>query len=95
VIKATKVDGVYDKDPKKHEDAEKFTKLSYDDVLSLDLKVMDGAAVALCRDNGIEIRVADLFGREELIKIITKREGGTLISKSKSSKADAKRRKKA
>ncbi len=94
VIKATKVDGVYDKDPKKHDDAKKFDNLSYDDVLSLDLQVMDGAAVALCRENGIEIRVVDLFKREDLLKTITERIGGTLISKSKSIKADARRRKK-
>ena len=95
VIKATKVDGVYDKDPKKHPDAKKFNSLSYDDALGLDLKVMDAAAVALCRENEIEIRVVDLFSREDLIRTITERIGGTLISKSKSIKADARRRKKA
>ncbi len=95
VIKATKVDGVYDKDPKKYADAKKFERLSYDDALGLDLKVMDAAAVALCRENEIEIRVVDLFSREEVLKTITKRVGGTLISKSKSMKADARRRKKA
>jgi uridylate kinase len=94
VIKATKVDGVYDKDPKKYDDAKKFERLSYDDALGLDLKVMDAAAVALCRENEIEIRVVDLFSREDVLKTITKRVGGTLISKSKSIQADARRRKK-
>jgi uridylate kinase len=55
---------------------------------------MDAAAVALCRENEIEIRVVDLFSREDVLKTITKRVGGTLISKSKSIQADARRRKK-
>lgn len=93
LVKATKVDGVYDKDPKQNGDAKKFDKLSYEDALGLDLKVMDGTAVALCRENGIEIRVVDLFSREEVIRAVTKREGGTLISKSKSVKTNGPRRK--
>lgn len=86
VIKATKVDGVYDKDPKKHADAKKFDTLSYDDALGLDLKVMDGTAVALCRENGIEIRVVNLFSREDVIRAVMEQKGGTLISKQKSAK---------
>ena len=95
VIKATKVDGVYDKDPKKHTDAKKYQTLSYEDALGLDLKVMDAAAVALCRENEIEIRVGNLFSREDILKIITERVGGTLISKSKSTFAGVSRKKRA
>jgi len=83
VVKATKVDGVYDKDPKKHKDAKKFDYLSYEEALGLDLKVMDGTAVALCRENGIEIRVVDLFDRKEVLRAVSEKKGGTLISKQK------------
>src|SRR6476646_7366797 len=60
LLKATKVDGVYDKDPKKHSDAVRFDSLSYDDVLGRDLQVMDTAAFALCRDASLPIRVFDM-----------------------------------
>ena len=93
VVKATKVDGVYDKDPKKHKDALKFEKLSYEDVLNLDLKVMDATAVALCRENNIEIQVVDLFSRVDVIRAVTEKIGGTLISKNKTVKSSANRRK--
>lgn len=83
LLKATKVDGIYDKDPKKYKDAVKFTNMSYEDALKLDLKVMDGAAIALCRDNGIEIRVVDLFSRPCVMKAVTERKGGTLIAANK------------
>lgn len=81
LLKATKVDGVYDKDPKHATNAKKFETLSYEEVLSMDLKVMDGAAVSLCRDNNIEIRVVNLFSREEVLKAVTQETGGTLICK--------------
>lgn len=61
LIKATKVDGVYDKDPKKYSDARKFDFLSYSEVLSNNLQVMDGSAIALCREHGIPIRVFNMF----------------------------------
>ena len=61
VFKATKVDGVYDKDPAKHADAVKHAQLSYQDVLSGELGVMDSTAIALCKDNNIPIVVFNLF----------------------------------
>ena len=61
VFKATKVDGVYDKDPAKHADAVKHPQLSYQDVLSGELGVMDSTAIALCKDNNIPIVVFNLF----------------------------------
>ena len=61
VFKATKVDGVYDKDPAKHADAVKFENLGFQDVLSGELGVMDSTAIALCKDNNIPIVAFNLF----------------------------------
>jgi uridylate kinase len=60
IFKGTLVDGVYDKDPAKHSDAKRYDKISYDDVLAKNLKVMDASAVALARDNGLPIIVFSL-----------------------------------
>ena len=62
IIKATKVDGIYDKDPAKHSDAVKFDSISYDETLSRHLGVMDAAAFALVRDNNVPIIVCRMFG---------------------------------
>lgn len=62
VIKATRVDGVYDKDPEKFPDAKKFDKISFSDVLSKRLKIMDSTAFALCMDNNIPIMVVKVSG---------------------------------
>ena len=60
ILKGTKVDGVYDKDPVKHEDAVRFDRISYDDVLAKHLQVMDASAIALARDNNLPIIVFSL-----------------------------------
>ncbi len=60
VMKATKVDGVYDKDPNKHKDARMFRRLSYLDVLNRNLGVMDSTAISLCRDNSLPILVFNM-----------------------------------
>lgn len=60
IFKGTKVDGVYDKDPEKHDDAVRYDKISYDDVLQKNLKVMDASAIALARDNRLPIMVFSL-----------------------------------
>ena len=70
VIKATKVDGVYDKDPKKHEDAIKYTTLSYDTALKDGIRVMDDTAIALAKDNSIPIIVCNMFLENNLLDII-------------------------
>jgi len=70
LIKATKVDGVYDKDPKKFEDAVKLDTVSYDEALSKDIKVMDDTAIALARENGLPIIVCDMFKKGNLLSII-------------------------
>ena len=79
LLKATKVDGVYDKDPKKHADAVRFDSLSYDDVLSRDLQVMDTAAFALCRDASLPIRVFDMSQPGQLLRILHGEPIGTLV----------------
>ncbi|HZX81305.1 MAG TPA: UMP kinase [Lysobacter sp.] len=79
LLKATKVDGVYDKDPKKHADAVRFDSLSYDDVLSRDLQVMDTAAFALCRDASLPIRVFDMGQPGQLLRILRGASIGTLV----------------
>jgi len=80
VIKATKVDGVYSDDPEKNPDAELFGKLSYDDVLKKNLRVMDHSAISLCRDNGIRIIVLNIFKEGNITKAICGEQVGTLIS---------------
>ncbi|WP_133478117.1 UMP kinase [Cognatilysobacter segetis] len=79
LLKATKVDGVYDKDPKKHADAVRFESLSYDDVLSRDLQVMDTAAFALCRDASLPIRIFDMSQPGQLLRILRGEAIGTLV----------------
>ena len=60
IFKGTKVDGVYDKDPKKHDDAKRYDHVSYDEVLEKHLGVMDATAIALARDNDLPIIVFSL-----------------------------------
>lgn len=79
VLKATKVDGVYDKDPKKNSDAKRFDKLSYDQVLNLKLGVMDLTAICLCRDHGMPVRVFEMEKRGALLDIVMGGNEGTLI----------------
>ncbi len=70
VFKATKVNGIYDKDPMKYPDAERFATISYTECMSRSLKVMDSAAFALCKDNHIPIVVFNFSERENLKKVI-------------------------
>ncbi len=79
VLKATKVDGIYDKDPIRYPDAKKFDKVTYSEVLSRQLQVMDATAIALCRENRIPIRVFNLFSNEDLIKAVCNQPVGTLV----------------
>ena len=80
LLKATKVDGVYDRDPQKHPDATRYERLSYDQVLQQDLKVMDTAAFALCRDYKIPLRVYNLSEPGSLMRILCGEPIGTLVS---------------
>ncbi len=70
LIKATKVDGVYDKDPAKYSDAVKLDAISYDDALKDHIKVMDDTAIALAKDNSLPIIVANMNHKGNLLKII-------------------------
>ena len=80
LIKATKVEGVYSDDPKKNQEAQLFEELSYDDVLTKNLKVMDHAAISLCRENNIPIIVLNIFEQGNVTKAICGQRVGTLIS---------------
>ena len=79
LLKATKVDGVYDKDPKKHSDAVRFDTLTYDEVLARNLQVMDTAAFALARDSDLPLRIFDMSQPGELLKILRGENIGTLV----------------
>ncbi len=79
VIKATKVDGVYDKDPVKYPDAKKYTTVSYNEVLAKDLKVMDATAISLCRENKLPIIVFDSLVEGNLKKVIMGEQIGTTV----------------
>jgi uridylate kinase len=80
LLKATKVDGVYDKDPLKHPDAVRFPQLTYSDVLTKKLDVMDATAIALCRENRIPICVFNLFETEALLKALCRAGNGSLVT---------------
>ncbi len=80
VFKATKVDGVYDKDPLLYPDASKYKNLTYADVLQQGLKVMDMTAISLARDNQLSIRVISLLEAGGLVAAIQDHHKGTLIS---------------
>ncbi|GAA3911100.1 UMP kinase [Halomonas cibimaris] len=80
VIKATKVDGVYDKDPEKHPDAVKYEQLSYDDALEQKLGVMDLTAICLVRDHNMPVRVFDMNKPGALLNLVVGGREGTLIN---------------
>ena len=79
LVKATKVEGVYSDDPKKNPEAKLLTRLSYDDVLKQGLRIMDHAAISLCRDNNIPIIVLNIFKKGNITKAICGEPVGTLI----------------
>lgn len=80
MIKATKVDGVYSKDPARHEDAVRYAELDYDDVLERKLGVMDATAVVLCRDNNMPLRVIDMTKPGSLGRAVRGGAEGTLVT---------------
>jgi uridylate kinase len=79
VAKATQVDGVYSSDPKKDPDAKRFDTLSYSEVLARDLRVMDGAAIALARDNNLPVIVFSIDGPGNLINVVRGSARATVI----------------
>ena len=80
VMKATKVDGIYDADPMKVPTAKRFDHLTYDEALRLDLKVMDGTAFTLCRENKLPLVVFKLTDAGNLYKVVTGEKIGTLVT---------------
>ena len=79
LLKATKVDGVYDKDPKKYPDAVKQDTIYYDEVIARNLQVMDTAAFALCRDARLPLRIFDMAEPGVLLRILCGEPIGTLV----------------
>ncbi len=80
LLKGTKVDGVYDKDPKKHSDAVKFDELEYIEVLNRKLNVMDATAISLCMDNRLPIIVFDLTVDGNIKRVVSAEDVGTRVS---------------
>ena len=79
IIKATKVDGIYDKDPVIHTDAKMYDSICYTDVLAKNLKVMDATAISLCRDNHLPIIVFNLNRRGNIRRVICGQPVGTVV----------------
>ena len=82
LFKATKVDGVYDSDPATNPDAKRYDSLTYSHVLAKDLKVMDGTAIALCKDNNIPIVVFNLSVRGNINRAMAGEPIGTIVGES-------------
>jgi len=82
VFKATKVDGVYDSDPKLNPDAKRYQTLTYSHVIEKDLRVMDGTAIALCKDNSIPIMVFDISVPGNIHRALMGESIGTLVGGS-------------
>lgn len=80
VLKGTRVDGVYDKDPEKHSDAVKFTTISFEEVFDKDLKVMDMTAFTLCKENKLPIIVFDMNKPGNLLELVKGGNVGTLVT---------------
>jgi uridylate kinase len=81
LLKATKVDGIYDKDPKKFTDAKRYETVTFTDALKQDLHVMDATAFALCRDNELGIIVFDLTNRGNIQRVVCGEHVGTTVVK--------------
>ena len=79
VLKATKVDGIYTADPKKDPSATRFERISFDEAISRDLKVMDATAFALCRDQKLPINVFSIFKQGALKRVVLGENEGTLV----------------
>ena len=79
IMKATKVDGIYDEDPVKNKDASKFTELTYMEILKKGLKIMDATSISLCMEGNIPIVVFDLFQKGSIEKVIRGEKIGTIV----------------
>jgi len=79
ILKATKVDGIYDKDPVKEKDARIFDRITYTEVLTRDLKVMDSTAVSMCRDNNLPLVVFNIEKKGNIRGVVCGRAIGTVV----------------
>jgi uridylate kinase len=79
-LKATKVDGIYDSDPKKNPRATRYEEISYQEALVKQLKVMDSTAFSMCQDNKMPIVVFDLFKPHNLRRVVLGEKVGTLVT---------------
>ncbi len=79
IMKATKVDGIYDKDPVKHKDAVMFKELTYIEVLQKELKVMDSTAISMCMDNNLPIIAFNLNQPENIKRVVMGEKVGTIV----------------
>ncbi len=79
VLKATKVDGVYTADPKKDRAATRYARLSFDEALQRNLRVMDATALALCRDQKLPVNVFSIFKKDALLRVVAGEDEGTLV----------------
>ncbi len=80
LIKGTKVDGIYDKDPVKNPKAKRFDSITYTQVLSKQFNVMDATAIALCRDNNVLIHILNIFKKGALKSAAQRRSGGSIVT---------------
>lgn len=79
LLKATKVDGVFNKDPLIYKDAKKFDHLTYNEVLEKNLKVMDATAISLCKEHNIPVVVFNMYQENNILNVIQKKSCGTLV----------------
>lgn len=79
LLKATKVDGIYDDDPMTNPNAKRYRRLSFDEAIAKKLRVMDATALVLCRDNKIPLRIFNIFTPGNLIKIVQGEDIGSLV----------------
>jgi uridylate kinase len=79
VLKATKVDGVYTADPNKDKSARRFDRLSFDEAIQRNLKVMDATALTLCRDQKLPVNVFSIFKKDALVRVVAGEDEGTLV----------------
>ena len=80
IFKATNVDGIYDKDPRQHDDAQRFDTITYNEALARNLKVMDGTAFTLCQDNDIPIVVFNMNQEDNIRRALSGDDIGTIVS---------------
>jgi uridylate kinase len=84
MLKATQADGVFDRDPRQHDDAKRYDVVTYDEVLEKRLGVMDATAVALCRDNDLPVRVFSIRRPGSLLNVVMGEREGTLMNSGES-----------